>query len=43
MPDPELLDPELRPLLGRELLDEREEVDDLDLDDFGGALATAVL
>ena len=43
MPDPELLDPELRPLLERELLDEREEVDDLDLDDFDGALATAVL
>ena len=43
MPDRELVDPELRPLLGRELLDEREEVDNLDLDDFDGALATAVL
>ena len=39
--------PELLPLTGREPLDEREEdfdeVDDLDLDDLDGALATAVL
>jgi|TARA_B100000929_G_scaffold181927_1_gene143997 hypothetical protein len=39
--------PELLPLLGFDPLVEREEVfdevDDLDLDDFDGALATAVL
>ena len=47
MPDRGLVDPELLPEVGREPLDEREEdldeVDDLDLDDFDGALATAVL
>ena len=46
-PERELLDPELRPLLvGRELLEDREEVFDdagLDLDDFDGAFATDVL
>jgi hypothetical protein len=47
LPDRELVDPELLPEVGREPLDEREEdfdeVDDLDLDDCDGALATAVL
>ena len=47
LPDRELVDPELLPEVGREPLDEREEdfdeVDDLDLDDRDGALATAVL
>ena len=46
-PERELVEPELRPLVGRELLDEREgdldELDDLALDDFDGALATEVL
>ena len=45
-PERELLDPELRPLVGRELLEDREEVFDdagLDLDDFDGAFATDVL
>ena len=45
-PERELLDPELRPLVGRELLEDREEgFDDagLDLDDFDGAFATDVL
>jgi len=46
-PDRELVEPELLPLVGRELLGEREEdldeLDDLALDDFAGALATEVL
>lgn len=46
-PERELVEPELRPLVGRELLDEpegdRDELDDLALDDFDGALATEVL
>ncbi len=46
LPDRELLVPELLPVVGREPLDERDDVfdeADRDFDDFDGALATAVL
>ena len=44
--DRELVVPELLPVVGLEPLDERDDVfdeEDLDFDDFDGALATAVL
>ena len=46
LPDRGLVVPELLPAVGRELLDERDDVfdeEDRDFDDFDGALATAVL
>ena len=46
LPGRELVAPELLPEVGRELLDEREDVfveEDRDFDDFDGTLATAVL
>ena len=46
LPDRELVVPELLPVVGREPLDERDDVfdeEDRDFDDFDGALATAVL
>jgi hypothetical protein len=46
LPDRELVAPELLPVVGRELLDERDDVfgeDERDFDDFEGALATEVL
>ena len=46
LPDRELGVPELLPVVGREPLDERDDVfdeEDRDFDDFDGALATAVL
>jgi hypothetical protein len=46
LPDRELVVPELLPVVGREPLDERDDVfdeDERDFDDFDGALATAVL
>ena len=46
LPDRELVVPELLPVVGREPLDERDDVFDeegRDFDDFDGALATAVL
>ena len=46
LPDRELVVPELLPVVGREPLDDREDVldeEDRDFDDFDGALATAVL
>ena len=45
-PDRELVVPELLPVVGRELLVERDDVfdeEERDFDDFEGALATAVL
>ena len=46
LPDRELVVPELLPAVGREPLDEPDDVfdeEDRDFDDFDGALATAVL
>ena len=46
LPDRGLVVPELLPAVGREPLDERDDVfdeEDRDFDDFDGALATAVL
>ena len=46
LPDRELVVPELLPAVGREPLEERDDVfdeEDRDFDDFDGALATAVL
>ena len=46
LPDRELVVPELLPVVGREPLDERDDVfdqDERDFDDFDGTLATAVL
>ena len=46
LPDRELVVPELLPVVGRELLVERDDVfdeEERDFDDFEGALATAVL
>ena len=43
LPDLELVVPELLPVVGREPLDERDDVFDEEERDFDGALATAVL